>query len=203
MAIITIDNQTVPSTPASGKTGLFVDSTTKKLLFVDDSGAIGGRVYHRTSSASLAPAAATDTWITDSGLLIPSFGMKQGMVFRWQMTLSKTAAGTAATVLTIRTGSNQSTADTSRLALTSSVAQTAAVAEGIMWVQVVVRSVSATGVIAGGFGLAAPVGLGGGKDGVSGTFDNTAMAGLYMGLTVNTGASAAWTITSINGEIIG
>ena len=44
MAIITIDNQTLPSTPASGKTGLFVDSTTKKLLFVDDAGAVGGRI---------------------------------------------------------------------------------------------------------------------------------------------------------------
>lgn len=203
MAIITIDNQTVPSTPASGKVAVFTDSTTKKLAFVDDAGNIGGRLYHRTSSASLSPAAATDTWITDSGLLIPSFGMRAGMVFRWQMTLSKTAAGTAATVLTVRTGSNQSTADTSRLALTSSTAQTAAVAEGIIWVQVVVRSVSATGVVAGGFGVAAPAGLGGGKDAVSGTFDNTTMAGLYMGLSVNTGASAAWTITSINGEIIG
>jgi len=203
MAIITIDNQTLPSTPASGKTGLFVDSTTKKLLFVDDAGAVGGRVYHRTSTASQSPAAATDVWITDSGLLIPSFGMKAGMVFRWQMTVSKTAASTAATVLTVRTGSNQSTADTARLALTSSVAQTAAVAEGIIWVQVVVRSVSASGVVAGGFGVMAPVGLGGGKDAVSSTFDNTSMAGLYMGLSINTGASAAWTITSINGEIIG
>jgi len=125
------------------------------------------------------------------------------MVFRWWITLSKTAAGTAATVVTVRTGANQSTADTSRLALTSSTAQTAAVAEGIIMVTAVVRSVSATGVVAGGFGVAAPVGLGGGKDVVSGTFDNTAMQGLYMGLSINGGASAAWTITTVQGEIIG
>ena len=203
MATTTIDNQTVPTTPGSGKTRLFVDSTTKKLCFIDDAGAIGGRLYHRTSTASQGAGFASDTFVTDSGLLIPSFGMKVGMVFRWQLTLSKTAAGTAASVVTVRTGSNQSTADTSRIALTTSTAQTAAVAEGIMWVQVVVRSVSATGVVAGGFGMMAPVGLGGGKDGASGTFDNSNMGGLYMGLSINGGASAAWTISTVNGEIIG
>ena len=203
MGILTLDTQSIPATPPSGKALLFFDPTTKKLMFVDDAGNIGGRLFHRTSTASQAPAAATDTYITDSGLLIPSFGMKAGMVFRWMLTLSKTAAGTAATVLNVRLGSNQSTADTSRLALTTSTAQTAAVAEGIMWVQVVVRSVSASGVIAGGFAMAAPVGLGGGKDAASSSFDNSAVQGQYLGLSVNTGASAAWTITSVNGEIIG
>ena len=203
MGIVTFDNQTVPATPASGKASVFVDSTTKKLVFVDDAGSIGGRLYHRTSTASQSPTAATDTWVTDSGLLIPSFGMRAGMVFRWMVTVTKTAAGTAASVLTVRTGSNQSTADTSRLALTASVVQTAAAGSGIIWVQVVVRSVSATGVVAGGYGVAGPVGLGGGMDGVSATFDNTAMAGLYMGLSLNTGAAGAWTLSTVNGEIIG
>ena len=203
MATLTLDTQSAPATPPSGKGRMFFDSTTKKLCFVDDSGMIGGRLYHRTSTASQGAGFASDTYVTDSGLLIPSFGMKAGMVFRWWITLSKTAAGTAATVVTVRTGANQSTADTSRLALTSSTAQTAAVAEGIIMVTAVVRSVSATGVVAGGFGVMAPVGLGGGKDVVSGTFDNTAMQGLYMGLSINGGASAAWTITTVQGEIIG
>ena len=36
MADILIDNQTAPSTPASGKSVLWVDSTTKKFLQTDD-----------------------------------------------------------------------------------------------------------------------------------------------------------------------
>jgi hypothetical protein len=203
MADILIDNQTVPATPASGKSVLFVDSTTKKLMFLDDTGAIGGRLYHRVSTASQGAGFASDTYITDSGLLVPSFGMKAGMCFKWWISLSKTAAGTAAPVLIIRTGSAQTTGDTTRVTMTSSTAGTAAVAEGLLMVTMIVRSVSASGVVVGSFGHAAAVGLGGGKDVVSGTFDNTAMAGLYVSLSANYGASAAVTITSVQGEIIG
>jgi hypothetical protein len=44
---------------------------------------------------------------------------------------------------------------------------------------------------------------GGGKDGVSSTFDNSALAGQYVGLSINGGASAAWTITHVDAELIG
>jgi hypothetical protein len=203
MAIITLDNQTIPATPASGKVTMFVDATTKKIAFVDDAGGVGGRLFHRVSTASQAPAAATDVWITDSGLLIPSFGMRAGMVFRWWIDVDKTAASTAAAVLTVRTGSNQSTADASRLALTGAPVQTAVATAGIIMVQVIVRSVSASGVVAGGFGIAGGAGLGGGAHAASSTFDNTAMAGLYMGLSINTGTAGAWTFQGVQGEIIG
>jgi hypothetical protein len=170
---------------------------------MDDAGLVRGSLSRNAATASQGPGFAADTYVTNSGILIPSMGMKAGQLYRWTITLSKTAAGTAAAVVTVRIGSTQTTSDTSRLALTTSTAQTAAVAEGIIFVAVGVRSVSATGVIAGGFAVAAPEGLGGGKDGVSSTFDNSALAGQYVGISINGGASAAWTITHVDAELIG
>lgn len=160
-------------------------------------------VVRRSSTASQGAGFSSDTYVTDSGLLIPSYGMKVGQLYRWTLSLSKTAAGTAAAVVTVRIGSAQTTADTARLTLTASVAQTATADNGLLHVIVGIRSVSATGVIAGGFGVASAGGLGGGADGVSSTFDNTNLDGLYVGLSINGGASAAWTLTHVAGELVG
>lgn len=203
MADILLDNQALPGTPAAGKSILFVDTTTKKWCDLDDGGNVTGSLSRRNSTASQGAGFASDTYVTDSGLLIPSFGMRAGQLYRWLITLSKTAAGTAAAIVTVRIGSAQTTSDTSRLALTASVAQTAAASNGIMNVMVGVRNVGASGVIAGGFGMMASVGLGGGADGVGSSFDNSALGGQYVGLSINGGASAAWTITHVAAELIG
>lgn len=203
MADILLDNQAIASTPASGKSVLAVDSTTKKFYQLDDAGTPQGILSRCNTTASQGALATTDTYITNSGLLIPSFGMKAGQLYRWQITLSKTNAGTTAFVLNVRIGTGQSTSDTSRLALTQAVAQAATTSAGIMWVVVGVRNVGASGVIAGGFAFSHVSAFGDGKDGASSTFDNTALAGNYMGLSFTTGASAAWTITHVAGELIG
>jgi hypothetical protein len=205
MADILIDNQALPTTPASGKTVLFVDSTTKKLAFVDDAGTVGGRLYHRASTASQSGIAVTDVYIVDSGLLIPSFGMKAGMVFRWWVGIDKTAAGTTAAILNIRVGAAQSTADTSRSgAMTQVVAQSGALCGGIMMVQAVVRNVGASGVLSCAWGFATgTVGLGSGSQIAASAYDNQAEAGKYMGLSVTSGTSAVWNILNVQGEIIG
>lgn len=203
MADILLDAQTAPSTPASGKAVLWIDSTTKKFVNTDDGGIHRGILSGNRSTASQGAGFASDTYVTNSGILIPSFGMQAGQVYRWFISLSKTAAGTAAAVYTFRIGSNQSTADTSRLALTATVAATAAIAEGLLIASLVVRNVGASGVIAGGVGIAANgPGLGGGKDGASSTFDNSALAGQFIGLSINGGTSAAWTITSVSAELV-
>lgn len=209
MADILIDNQAFPSTPAASKSVIFVDSTTKKLALTDDAGIVRGSLSRNASTASQALGTG-DTYVTNSGLLIPSVGMKAGQLYKWTISLSKTAGGTAAAVVTIRTGANQSTADTSRLALTQTFAQSAQVCGGIMFVFFGVRNVSATGVIAGAFGFtqtygntAAFQGLGSGIDGVGASFDNSAMAGLYVGLSINAGAASAWTTTHVDAELVG
>lgn len=203
MADVLIDNQTAPSTPASGKSVLWVDSTTKKFIQTDDSGIRHGSPLSKNASTASLTITAADTYVTNSGILIPSYGMEAGQVYRWWLTATKTAAGTAAAIYTVRVGSAQSTADTSRLALTATTAQTAAVSSGIISVFVVVRNVSASGVLAGGVGVQSNnAGLGSGISGVASSYDNSAQQGLYVGLSINNGASGSWTVESCFAELV-
>lgn len=203
MADILLDAQSAPSNPASGQGIVYPDATAAKLVYVDDAGRKWG-FHRRHAVADQAPAANTDTYITNSGLLIPSFGLQVGTHLRWELALSKTAAGTAAAVVRLRFGTNQTTADTERLAITLG-AQSAVADQGIMIIKYTVRTVSATGVIRGDIHVAghhaAAVGLGNGAGGTSAGFDNSALQGQFAGLSLNTGASAAWTITQCVGEI--
>ncbi len=124
--------------------------------------------------------------------------MQVGMTFVWYISAVKTAAGVAAPIWTWRIGAAQTTGDTSRLALTSGLIQTNTVADGVLTAMVYVPIASATGTIAGSGGTG-PAGFGGGGSGTSSTFDNTStIAGQFIGLTVTTGASAAWTINGVS-----
>src|SRR5882724_1949284 len=103
MAQLLIDNQTAPTTPAASKSVLWVDSTTKKLVQTDDTGRHLGFLSRNDATASQALGTG-NTYVTNSGLLIPSFGMKAGQLYRWTISLSKTAAGVAAAVVGISIG---------------------------------------------------------------------------------------------------
>ena len=147
---------------------------------------------------------ATDTYVTGSSLLIPTGGMVAGMRFVWTITASKTNASTASANYYIRIGTNQSTADTAQLTLTANNAQTAVTDKGVLTVTCLVRNVGASGVIAGGCGWAArasATGFGSGSTGASSTFDNSALGGSYIGLSINGGTSSAWTMHSVYAEL--
>lgn len=196
MAIINIANQTAPTTPGGSTTTIWVDSTNKRVLDTDDSGIHRGIFYHQSTTAAQGAIATTEVYITGSGIKIPSYGMQLGMTFIWYISASKTAASTAAPVWTWRIGAAQTTSDTSRLALTSGQAQTAVASDGVLVAMLTVHIASSVGTIAGSGPMGAP-GFGGGGAGTSSTFDNTAtIAGQFIGLTVTTGTSAAWTITA-------
>lgn len=205
-----MDNESTPTTPAASKSILWVDSTVKKFVQTDDQGIHHGNLSRNNATASQTLAAA-NTFVTNSGILIPGFGMQAGQIYRWMISLSKTAAGTAAAVVAISIGAAQSTADTIRLTLTQAAAeaQSALVASALLIILVQVRNVGAAGVIAGGFGFtqtyqatAGNLAFGGGNDAVSSTFDNSAVAGQYVGLQINAGASSAWTTTAVAAELI-
>jgi hypothetical protein len=70
-----------------------------------------------------------------------------------------------------------------------------------MRVTVQVRSVSASGVITGILGFDASAQFGSGVQAVSSGFANNAAAGLYLGLSLNGGASAAYTIDTCTGRL--
>lgn len=202
MADLLLDTQTTPTTPASGKVVSYADSTTDRAALINDTGLVTGVLSRSWSTAQQGAGFSSDTYVTGSGLLIPSCGMQVGQVYRWMISVNKTAAGTAQVVYTIRIGANQTTGDTARWQQTAVIAQTATADAGVIIVSCSVRSVSATGVIAAGAGVAAGGGFGGGAEGASSTFDNSALAGQYVGLSINGGASASWTVQSVSGELI-
>jgi hypothetical protein len=203
MADLQFDNQSTPSTPSAGKSLVFVDATTKRLAHRDDGGTDRGSPLSKAASVGQQTGIASDTYLTSSGILIPSAGFQVGQYYQWRIGIQKTAAGTAAIVATIRIGTAQTTADTSRLVLTQTVAQAATAAGTILEITALVRTVSASGVIVG---CMAPVGgslaFGSGIQAVSSTFDNTAIAGNYVGISLNGGASASYTIDSVVGWMI-
>lgn len=207
MADILLDEQSVPSTPAAGQGIIWVDSTASIICFKNDSGEIIARSENAATAAQGA-GFATDTYVTNSDILIPSFGFQVKTLFRWTISASKTAAGVATPVYTVRIGANRTTADTSRLAITGP-AQTAAADVGVLQIYVTVRSVAATGVIQGttawshngsGAGFTPAANIAGAVEASSAAFDNTALAGLFIGLSINGGASAAWTLTQVRAE---
>lgn len=201
------------TTPGAGKSRWFFDSTGKVWCAKNDA----GRYFAQTNNASIAAQGAgfaADTYVTDSDILIPSFSMQARGIFRWVISASKTAAGVAAPVYTLRIGANRTTADTARLTLTGP-AQTAIADIGTLTIIATVRLVSGVGVIQGtawwdhrGTAASSTVGTGfandatGHVEGTSGTFDNTALGGQFIGLSINGGASAAWTVTQARAEAV-
>lgn len=208
MADILIDNQATPSTPAAGKSVLYVDSTTKRLISLDDTGLPRATFLSANDSTASQTLGTANTYVTNSGILIPSMGMKPGMLFRWDIFYTKTAASTATVAYTVVIGSTQTTSDTVRATLTS-VAQTAAVDGGLFRFCFHIRSVGASGATAFNFSIggkvaANAVGFGSSAlDVVPSTFDNSALAGQYVGLCINPGASSAWTSTMVECKLTG
>ena len=209
MADIFLAEQSAPTTPSSGNGVLYVDSTSSTPAAKNDAGRAGS-VWVRANSAAAAQGAgfSSDTYVTDSNILIPSFGVQARAVFRWTISASKSAAGTATPVYSIRIGANATTADTARLQITGP-AQTAAADVGLLTIIVSVRSVSATGVIQGTTNWShngAAAGFcnndAGAVEGTSAAFDNSALGGQYIGLSIDGGASASWTLTQVVAEAL-
>jgi len=205
MADILLDTQGAPSTPSSGAGLIWVDSTAKIICSKDDAGFVSARSENAAIAAQGA-GFASDTYVTDSHILIPSFGFQARTMFRWLISASKTAAGIATPIYQVRIGANKTTGDTSRLTLTGP-AQTAAADVALIQIYLTIRSIGASGVMQGtvtmdhnlaatGFANNA-AGL---VEGTSAGFDMTALAGQFIGLSINGGSSAAWTVTQVRAD---
>ena len=158
---------------------------------------------YNASVASQSSTFATDIYLTNSNISIPSGGLKAGTVYSCKFNVTKTAAGVATPVISVRIGTNGSTADTARNTLTFA-AQTAVADDGHFTVDVTFRSVgSGTSAVTQAMGTVAHrlsiTGLStdvtGMKTNTSAGFDST-VANSIIGLSVNGGASASWTVTN-------
>lgn len=150
-------------------------------------------------------APSVDTYLTGSALVIGG-RLQAGTILQWRFTMTKTAAGTATPVFSVRFGTLGTTGDTARLTYTG-VAQTAVSTDtGWVDIQVVVRSVSATGTVTGAFIMQhfnTTTGLQNKAQAqifstTSGTFDNTS-GSLIAGVSCNPGASGVWTFRHVSG----
>jgi len=209
MSYIELAKSAAPGTPSADKGTWFFDTNAELMFFKNDAGRCFGQ-SNNGSTTSQGAGFASDTYVTDSEILIPSFSMQAKTLFRWVISVSKTAAGTATPVYTVRIGSARTTSDTSRLAITGP-AQTAAADVGIITIHALCRSVGASGVLQGTVSInhnGAAAGLANNDasavEATSAGFDNqaSAIAGQFIGLSINGGASAAWTITQTRVEVV-
>lgn len=150
---------------------------------------------------------AVDTYLTGSNIAIAR--VKAGTRYRCLFNVVKTAAGIATPIINVRIGTAAAVADTSRGTLTFS-AQTGVIDEGVFEVLVTFRTVGA-GSAAVAQSLArlshrlSITGLGVGVSepeiATSTGFDST-VSSLQIGLSVNGGASAAWTASLVQAELL-
>lgn len=212
MSAFQLDEESTPGAPAAGVQLGYFDSSSKAFAQRSNTRVAGDS--HRVSTAALTVNAA-NTYITDSGLLVPSVGLQSGGLIEWRLSASKTGAGIAAPIYTIKVGSAQSTADTTRLTLTGP-AQTAVADIGMLYIIVIVRTGGAAAVLAGSAhwlhrGTAANTTTGGvgfandasgAVEGTSASFDGSStIAGQYVSLAIDSGASGVWTVTQCIGKV--
>jgi len=154
---------------------------------------------------------AADTYLTGSSIALgPVSPLKIGSRYRLRFDVTKTAAGVATPIIIVRFGVAGTVADAARLTFTFN-AQTAVVDNGQFDLELLFRSVGAAGVLKGlgtlrhnlavtGLGSVNPAGFQQ-LNVTSAGFDMT-VANSIIGVSVNGGAAAAWTITLASSEIL-
>jgi hypothetical protein len=157
-----------------------------------------------TSTAVTAAGFAADTYVVGSNLLI-SGRTKVGTLLEWRINMTKSAASTAVTATIIRFGTAGAIGDTARVTM-AGPAQTAAVDEGMLVIRAAVWTAGASGVVRGEQSLehsaAVAAGFGEMFDGVtSAAFDLTVPA-LQVGISLNGGTSAAWTLGLVSATAV-
>lgn len=211
MADILLDNQTASATPASGQVVVFPESVGKRLSYKDDAGrtyTLGEGCIRNQATAAVTGYAA-DTYLVGSSITIPaSLTLQAGSIYRCKISLSKTAAGTAAPTLILRIGTAGTTGDAAIFTLTTA-AQTAATDTGFIEVLFTIRTVGAaatststvvalhTSAAAAGLGYASPQ-----ITETAGTAFNSTTASLIIGISLNFGASASVTTTQVEAELL-
>lgn len=158
--------------------------------------------FSNTATSSQA-ASGVDTYLAGSTLSLAG-RIAATMVLRWRFYITKTAAGVAAPIYSVRFGAAGTIADTARHTFTG-VAQTAATDTAWHELEITVNSIGASAVLIGimkmdhvntttGFAtqdkpqmlLSTPAGF----DVTGGT--------LFVGVSVNPGASGVWTYQTVS-----
>lgn len=160
-------------------------------------------VVHSTPAQALA---TTETYVTGSAIAVPA-GFRAGGLFRWRIFISKTNAGTAAPVFAIKFGTAGAVGDTTRITITAQ-AQTAIVDIGEWVIEAQVTTAGASAIVVGMIRLyhqhgatGLSIGSGGETPVASSAFDLT-VANTKAGVSITSGASAAWTVNRLITEVL-
>jgi hypothetical protein len=155
--------------------------------------------------SSSAAGFATDTYVANSQLDLDALGAPRiGRAYHWRLIISKTAAGLATPILTVRVGTAGSTADTARLTFTWG-AGTAAADRGEIELDAAFQSVGSgtSAVLRGKANWTTNLTTTGLSNAVkalqvtSSGFDST-VANSIIGLSYNGGTSAVHTIEYVS-----
>lgn len=208
MAFVLLDAQGTPATPAAGKVIVYPDSSSQKQLTAKNE---NGRVYSldgviRNWNTADVVANAADTYLTGSSLVVPQHLLQAGATFKWRLAMTKTLAGVAAPIWTLRVGTTGTTADAARNIFTSSALQTAVVDTGIVEINAILRNTGATGVVVGTLLLThnlAATGFAAQQVVVvqSVSSIDTTVANLIIGISCNPGAAGVWTHQIVAAEV--
>lgn len=166
-----------------------------------------GLVIPNASLAAQSPFNA-DTYLNGSSLALPTGLIRAGSNFYWIFDAVKTAAGVAAPTVIIRFGTAGAIGDTARVTFTFA-AQTGVIDRAIfeIWANFCSVGSGSAAVLAGIARLHHQLAITGFNVTTqnlqtlavtSGGFDSTP-ANSFIGLSVNGGASAAWTVTVVQG----
>jgi hypothetical protein len=199
MADTKISALTAVTTPA-GATEIPVNEagTNKKLTLSQVS--IYSDPITNTAVAAQGPGFATDTYVTASGITIPTARMGAGVAYYCRMMITKTGASTATPAYNLRYGTAGSTADTARCAFTQTSAQTGVIDTAWFEMLATFRVYSSVAVIAATIKMTHDLASTGFisramyiQNVVSATFDAT-VASSKIGISMNGGTSSAWTV---------
>lgn len=211
MAVLRMLTNVAPGTPSTGYASVYIDSTTKLLTSVNDAGVTQTAPLWKFNQSVAAQGAgfSTDTYLTGSNISIPSGYPRVGTSYHATFDVSKTAAGTATPILVLRIGTLGTIADAAICTFTFG-AGSAAVDVGTFEVWGVFRTIgSGTSAVVQGRAeirhtATATTGIitteGQTIQVTSSGFDST-IANSIVGLSVNGGASASWTVQLVTAEL--
>jgi hypothetical protein len=192
------------ATPASGVCSMYVDSIDKKRRTKDDAGFVDSYTQN-FSIAAQSITAVTRTYITGTNFKVCSNKLQAGSMFRWVISMTKTAAGIATSTFDVAFGTAGTTADTARLSFTKP-AGTAIADEGKVTIECIIRSIGASGVAVGEFSMIHNLAATGHMlipcavvNTISAGFDTT-VAGMNIGVCITSGSADVITIQLVQAE---
>lgn len=176
--------------------------TAGGILYAD---AVSGQ-YYNFSTSNQGAGFSSDTYVTGSSILIPAQRPRAGTIYTCEISGSKTAAGTATPIINLRYGTNATTADTSVGTYTFS-AGTAATDQFRLRIMALYRSVgSGTSAVLQSHCEAVSQPTTGFSSLLKGIWQTSSghdstTANTYLGVSINGGASASWTIYQVVASI--